>query len=79
MVHINDMIINSNDSPQANIQWWVKCSVSPSAESELFVSSSVSLYLGFSVLCYGTLMPLSDLHWVLFLFMLNLRALLLES
>lgn len=51
------MIINSNDSPQANIQWWVKCSVSPSAESELFVSSSVSFYPGFSALCYGTLMP----------------------
>lgn len=51
------MIINSNDSPQANIQWWVKCSVSPSSEREFFVSSSVRLYPGFSALCDGTFMP----------------------
>lgn len=72
------MIINSNDSPQANSQWWVKCSVSPSGEREFFASSSLRLYPGFSALCDGILMPSVRLECASVPFYaLTVRALLL--
>lgn len=60
MVHTNDMIINSNDSQQVNIQGWVKCSVSPSGGRH--VIAVCKFHSVFSDVCDGPITPLSSLE-----------------